>query len=71
MAKGREVVGGREYIIGSPEVLDIVGVDSWAVHGRVHIIINNGLSRQRHLQGTGCKTGLCGQAWSFPLFDPM
>ena len=35
MAKGREVVGGREYIIGSPEVLDIVGVDSW-----VHIIIN-------------------------------
>ena len=25
----------------------------------------------RHLQEKGCKTGLCGQAWSFPLFDPM
>ena len=31
--------------------------------------INKGFSRPRHLQGKGCKTGLCGQAWSFPLFD--
>ena len=32
---------------------------------------NKGFSILRHLQGKGCKTGLCGQAWSFPLFDPM
>ena len=32
---------------------------------------NKGFSRPRHLQGKGCKTGLCRQAWSFPLFDPM
>ena len=32
---------------------------------------NKGFSTLRHLQGKGCKTGLCGQAWSFPLFDPM
>ena len=32
---------------------------------------NKGFSILRHLQGKGCKTGLCGQAWRFPLFDPM
>ena len=34
-------------------------------------VVNKGFSILRHLQGKGCKTGLCGQAWSFPLFDPM
>ena len=33
-------------------------------------LCNKGFSRPRHPQGKG-KTGLCGQAWSFPLFDPM
>ena len=33
--------------------------------------LNKGFSRPRHLQGKVCKTGLCGQAWSFPPFDPM
>ena len=32
---------------------------------------NKGFSRPHHLEGKACKTGLCGQAWSFPLFDPM
>ena len=32
---------------------------------------NKGFSRPRHLQAKGCKTGMCRQAWSFPLFDPM
>ena len=33
-------------------------------------VCDRGFSRPRHLQGKRCKTGLCGQAWSFPLFDP-
>ena len=36
-----------------------------------HHPLSKGFSRPRHLQGKWCKTGLCGQAWSFPLFDPM
>ena len=34
-------------------------------------LCNKGFSRSHHLKGKGCKTGMCRQAWSFPLFDPM
>ena len=48
--------------------IDSVGVGAIKTFKAWH---NKGFSRPRHLQGKGCKTGLCGQAWRFPLFDPM
>ena len=46
-------------------------VAPWLVLYRPEVVLNKGFSILRHLQGKGCKTGLCGQAWSFPFFDPM
>ena len=64
MIKKWEVVLVRE----TREIRSFVGVIN---HGAFSSGMNKGFSRPRHLQGKGCKTGLCGQAWSFPLFDPM
>ena len=44
---------------------------NFAASVRSVCVCNKGFSILPHLQGKGCKTGLCGQAWSFPLFDPM
>ena len=72
---GRRKKESHENIIRKENQLRLFLVEASgnrrAIEGFLMACVNKGFSILRHLQGKGCKTGLCGQAWSFPLFDPM
>ena len=65
----RDLSRGLLDLKASARLLSLAGTNNYVKGG--DNVFNKGFSILRHLQGKGCKTGLCGQAWSFPLFDPM